>query len=724
MCAFSMVSMVLLSACGGEDVRAATAGCAAQLLSGDVVITEIMADPAGADDGFEWFEIYNASGVDLDLSGAVLRYRRVEGTGERGHVVDGVSVGAGDRVVVGDVLPTILPSHVDYGYGDALSLSNASGELSILCGEEVVDVAIYGEVSSGVSRGFDGTRTPDAVANDEMAAWCDARAAFAEEALGSPGAANEPCFGSTPATCIDRGRERATDPPRVGDLIVTEVMADPSVVDDETGEWIEVAVRRDVDLNGLGIGKRGEAPVDVVGSIECVRVQAGTHLLFAASDDEADNGGLPPRDHPLTLRLANTEGSTTPSVELRWGERVLDTVRWTKSEPGRALNLDPDGYDPAANDDAAAFCPAEQPYGAGDFGSPGATNHHCLGAGECREGGLPRPVRAPAAGDLFVTEIMPQPEAVAHADGEWFELRTTAAFDLNGLELGTDGAVEERIEAEDCLPVAAGDHLVFARNGDKARNGGLPRVDATHGFALANADAFFVGHGGVVLDEVVWTESSPGAARSLDDAGQWCDAVMPYGAGDLGTPGAANPTCASGSGLLCEDGGRLRAVVAPRLGDLVLVEVMADPRAVADERGEFFELLATADVDLDGLQIGRTPDTIDLVLPTGGPCLSVGAGARVVLARSDDPQVNGGVEGVLATFSFNLANGGGSLFVAHDGMLLDALTWPGSESGASVAVMPEHETPDGNDDAAHLCTSGSTYGAGDRGTPGAANACE
>ena len=28
-----------------------------------------------------------------------------------------------------------------------------------------------------------------------------------------------------------------------------------------------------------------------------------------------------------------------------------------------------------------------------------------------------------------------------------------------------------------------------------------------------------------------------------DDIGNWCDGVTAYGDGDLGTPGAANPTC-------------------------------------------------------------------------------------------------------------------------------------------------------------------------------------
>src|SRR5690606_7958422 len=111
-----------------------------------------------------------------------------------------------------------------------------------------------------------------------------------------------------------------------------------------------------------------------------------------------------------------------------------------------------------------------------------------------------------------------------------------------------------------------------------------------------------------------------------------------YGAGDLGTPGAANPRCANASGgALCEAGGVLRPVAVPEVGDLVITELMPDPRAVGDDRGEFFEVLATTAVDLNGLQIGRTPGTVEDALPPDGPCLAVDAGERVVFARSDVP---------------------------------------------------------------------------------------
>jgi hypothetical protein len=718
----SWAALSIVLGCGEAFEPRGDGSCEAALLHGDVVVSEIMADPAGADDGFEWLEIFNASGRAVELGGAVLRYRRADGTGEKGHVLEALSVEADAYAVLANAIDDagVLPSFAGYGYGDALALGNEAGELSILCGDEVVDAAVYGEPTSGASRGLDGSRVPDAVDNDALAAWCDARAPFEEEALGSPGAANEACFGSAPATCEEDGRERAMDPPRVGDVVVSEVMADPDLVDDALGEWLEVFVARDLDLNGLAIGKHGEEPLDIVGSTGCVRVAAGTHVLFAASDDAARNGGLPARDFPLTLALSNDEGSTVPSVELRWGEVSLDVVTWRASEPGRAMNLDPDAHDPEANDDAAAFCDAQHAYGDGDFGSPGAANHDCLAAGECVDDGVARAIRVPRARDVIVTELMPQPEAVPHADGEWFELLAVAAFDLNGLELGENGEVEDTIESAACLPVAAGERLVFARETDPDVNGGLPRVDGTYGFALSNDDAFFVGHGGAMLHEVAWAESTAGASRSRDGQGRWCDAMASYGAGDRGTPGERNPSCDQPAS--CEGAGGLRPIVAPEVGDLVITEWMADPRAVGDERGEWFELLARADVDLNGLQIGRT--RVEDELEASGACLRLRAGERVVLARSDMSGDNGGLATVTSTFSFGLVNDGGELFVAHGDAVIDRVAWSGSVPGVSWAVRPAFESAMDNDAIDALCPSGPTYGDGDRGTPGAENACE
>jgi hypothetical protein len=48
---------------------------------------------------------------------------------------------------------------------------------------------------------------------------------------------------------------------------------------------------------------------------------------------------------------------------------------------------------------------------------------------------------------------------------------------------------------------------------------------------------------GEELDAISYESSPSGVAMQVDELGQRCAAVTSYGAGDLGTPGAANPRC-------------------------------------------------------------------------------------------------------------------------------------------------------------------------------------
>ena len=74
--------------------------------------------------------------------------------------------------------------------------------------------------------------------------------------------------------------------------------------------------------------------------------------------------------------------------------------------------------------------------------------------------------------------------------------------------------------------------------------------------------------------------------------------------------------------------------------DVVISELMIDPKDVYDSRGEWIELLNRGDApaDLAGWRItdGRSENVVL-------PALTVAPGERVVLARFADPYVNGGV---------------------------------------------------------------------------------
>lgn len=579
--AASMVGAVIATGCGFEDLGIAP--CPSRLLPGQLVITEILPDPGadpGADPGGatgEWFEIFNATDQTVDLRGLVLA---VDGGGEalQRHVMRAGRIAPGAYFVLGRDGAEESATPIDYVYGDALDpLPDHGGRVTLRCDVITVDVAVYPEAAPGVAVGLSGASLPDAVSNDEPASWCAARGGFAPGRAGSPGAVNEACAGApgpSPGngTCEQDGAVREVVAPAPGDLVITEVMANPAAVSDNAGEWVEVYVGRDVDLDRLSVGTEPGALRVVIADGACQRAAAGSHVLLAAGADAATNGGLGAIAGELGLGLRNSGGN----LVIGHGDVVLDQVAWASAPSGRSLALDPAHRSPAANDVAAHWCPSPAgPYGSGDIGTPGAANGACDDApgdppgdaGVPGDAGMPgdaapavplcsdgagtmRPIISPASGSVRITELMADSRAVADSDGEWIEVRFDQAADLNGVELGkVPGQVLVTIEAPQCLPVAAGTHVILARTTDPDRNGGLPRVDAMFGFGLVNTGgSLFVGVSGAVLDQVSYGEAEEaGASASLDegDGMTWCTSPMDavYGRGDRGTPGAPNPAC-------------------------------------------------------------------------------------------------------------------------------------------------------------------------------------
>jgi hypothetical protein len=738
------MALLLLSACG-DRVPPSAGACESGLLPGDLVITEIMADPPGADSGREWFEIYNASGLELDLRGVVLLRSEPDTTDAKLHSVQrSWGLSPGEHAVAGAILDDeeirALVPYVDYGYSDGLGdMGNDQGRLVVACGDTVIDEALYVGPTSGAARGFTGDRTPDAAGNDDLALWCDATTELDAEARGTPGELNDICIGAGGiVSCFDAalGDYRTAVAPT--DLVITEIMSNPSADDDEPEEWFEVLVGADFDLNGLALGREpdlSDATPLVIN--DCMPIASGTRLVLAREEDPALNGGLPRVDALFDFDLTQTG-----DVVLSYQGALVDHMPYRPTDPGAATNLDPRFTSAEYNDVTGFACDATTPYGDGDLGTPGEPNRECEEIvppeGQCFDGGTLRDIRRPTAvGDLVITEYMPNPElSEDESTGEWFEILANTPFDLNGLAVGrtddteTDGELIETAQGA-CVSLAAGDYAVIAHELDPVVNGGLPRVDGTFDLSLPNTGDRGLWVGGTEdapLDAITWSTSFAGAATSLDPAAtdpaandepaNFCAAVDPYGAGDLGTPGAANPSCGSTPAGTCNDGGADRAVVLPQPGDLVITEIMPNPAAVGDTAGEWFEILATADVDLNGLQLGDDLASPDATLPAGGDCLTVGAGQRVVLARNADEAQNGGLPPAIQA-AFSLTNDGGTLSVGLGGVPLDTVTWSGSTAGAAWTVDPAAEDPASNDDPASWCVATTPYGAGDRGTPGA-----
>lgn len=369
------------------------------------------------------------------------------------------------------------------------------------------------------------------------------------------------------STCRDDGVVRAVVAPAAGDLVITEIMAKPKHLSATVAQWLEVTAHADRDLNGVRISRANVIAIEpsVIADEECLHLAVGEYAVFARSDDPAQNGNL--ATSGVFAFSLNPDDS--PDVQLVYGTEVIDRVTWSTSTSGASLQLDPDTTDAIANDEPATFCDATTVYEptGGNMGTPGGANVSCprhVGDDECVDGTSVRPIVKPLPGQLVITEFL----ANAHGSGsdamqEWFEVANTGAapFDLNGLAVSSATARTE-IRPQQCVSVAPGGFALFAHATDPATNGGLPKVDATFSFPLANRGGVLrVLDGTEILDQIAWTlpAQSDGVSRGLppeffnvvdnDSETRFCaaDSASGYGVdGNIGTPRAANVCSAPG----------------------------------------------------------------------------------------------------------------------------------------------------------------------------------
>ena len=157
---------------------------------GSLIITEIMRDSfAILDSVGEWFEVYNASGIPLNLNG--LRF--VDNDTDSFTVSRSIVVAPGEYAVFannagalgGAVEPTFVFS--------SMSLGNNADELVILANAVEVDRVEWPVSGFPAQSGRAMSLQPEfttVTGNDSPASWCDANTPFATGDFGTPGAAN------------------------------------------------------------------------------------------------------------------------------------------------------------------------------------------------------------------------------------------------------------------------------------------------------------------------------------------------------------------------------------------------------------------------------------------------------------------------------------------------------------------------------------------------------
>ena len=157
-------------------------------------------------------------------------------------------------------------------------------------------------------------------------------------------------------------------------------------------------------------------------------------------------------------------------------------------------------------------------------------------------------------GDIIITEIMPNPAAVADADGEWFEVYNTtdAAIDMDGYILHDNGGT---YTISGAAVVASHDYFIFCCNETLATNGGVP---TDYEYPYSYPDGLQLSNSGdvvkictpadVIIDSVDYDGAWPygtGFSMQLEDvaldndvSANWCASLNQWAgsAGDAGTP--------------------------------------------------------------------------------------------------------------------------------------------------------------------------------------------
>lgn len=358
-------------------------GCG--LSVGDIVISELMIDPADTIDPLtqiksaspEWVELYNASSSDIALSGLQLA---IAGSGfARGYQLAGDAVLSPAQFLVVGGRHSSAFEYVDVAL--EFRLNNSGGTVSVECDGLVLDAMGYGAKGPillppvGQSLSFDGADAPSAAGNDRPESWCAGNADFDGVNLGTPGEENAWCVPDTVGrSCTEAGVERNPIAPEEGDLIISEVLADPSGADADR-EYIELfnASGSSVDLNDLTVISRsltsGNERSYRIETDACVPVSGGEYTVIGHSTIFTSNGGLTLDfnaggrgilyNHAQELRIERTDGTRVDIAELPEPRR------------GIAQTVNAHSLDVHSNDSASDWCDDVTVGLFDDLGSPG-----------------------------------------------------------------------------------------------------------------------------------------------------------------------------------------------------------------------------------------------------------------------------------------------------------------------------------------------------------------
>jgi len=157
---------------------------------------------------------------------------------------------------------------------------------------------------------------------------------------------------------------------RAGQLVVSELMSNPSALRDDDGEWVELynpSPDESVALDGCALDDGAALRALMDG----LRVPPLGFIAFARS---AQVGFVPAQLISVSL------GNSADTLALSCAGTVIDRVSYGAGFPllaGASMSLDVAALDAGANDAASAWCAGRTPDAIGELGTPGEANPPC-----------------------------------------------------------------------------------------------------------------------------------------------------------------------------------------------------------------------------------------------------------------------------------------------------------------------------------------------------------
>ena len=166
--------------------------------------------------------------------------------------------------------------------------------------------------------------------------------------------------------------------PGVGDVVIDEIMIDPTGVSDTNGEWFELynVTAKPLDLQGLVIRTASQF-VSIKATGAAVVLEPGAFCVLCRNGDPAVNGGVTAGYvYGSGISLPNGGGSLALAEYGTNGMdgAVIDWVQWATATAGKSYSLRASARNATDNDSAGSWYWCTRPYSATDQGTPGVAN--------------------------------------------------------------------------------------------------------------------------------------------------------------------------------------------------------------------------------------------------------------------------------------------------------------------------------------------------------------